>query len=91
MTRGDRFREARGKMSQAKLAKIVGCSQPTIAAAEAGGGTEYIVEIALATGYSAYWLATGKGPKKLGVGESLRLSEDEERAVRAFITTLRTR
>jgi transcriptional regulator with XRE-family HTH domain len=93
MTRGERFREARGKMSQADLARKIGVSQPTIAAAESGGGTEHIVKIALATGYSPYWLENGRGPKKMGIVEralaELNATEDDQRAAVAFLTALK--
>lgn len=93
MTRGERFREARGKMSQADLARKAGVSQPTIHAAETGGGTEHIVKIALATGYSPVWLENGRGPKKMGIVEralvELNATEDDMRAVVAFLTALK--
>lgn len=86
---GDRVREARrgAKLSQEELARRVGIKQPTIAAIESGDikETAHIVKIALATGYSAYWLENGKGAKKLGFQEALALSEDEQRAAAAFI------
>lgn len=77
-------------MSQVELAKRCKVSQPTIAAAEAGGGTEHIVKIAMATGYSAYWLETGKGPKLMSPLEALHLSDDEARAAAAYVQMLRT-
>ncbi len=90
-SRGDRLREARlsNQLSQAELARRIKVSQPTIAAAEAGGGTEHIVKIALETGYSAYWLETGKGPKRMGRLEALHLSDDEQAAAAAYIAVLR--
>lgn len=93
-TLGDRVREARraARLSQAKLAQKVGIKQPTIAAIESGEikETAHIVKIAIATGYSAYWLENERGAKRRTPLDTEALTPDELRAVVAFLQAYRT-
>lgn len=65
MTFGERLRTARkrAKLSQTKLAELVGLKQSQITMLETGqrSSTTAVAEIAAATGCDALWLATGKG------------------------------
>lgn len=94
-TLGDRVKEARqgARLSQGALAARIGVKQSSISELERGDSREtaHIVKIALATRFSAYWLETGKGPKKQSELEAVFLSlpENEQRATLAFIKTLR--
>lgn len=69
-TMGKRIKFARehalsGWMSQRALGEKVGTSQQNIAKLEKDGSQEtaYLIRIAIATGYRAEWLETGKEPK----------------------------
>jgi phage repressor protein C with HTH and peptisase S24 domain len=61
---GDRVRLRRNelKLSQAKLAEIVGCSQPTIRKIEGGGNTVLVLELAKALQVTPEWLKSGSLP-----------------------------
>jgi transcriptional regulator with XRE-family HTH domain len=65
-TLGNRMKEARARrgMSQARLAKLLGLGQSTIASIENGRnrGSGSLVQIAAALAVSPLWLAEGKGP-----------------------------
>lgn len=79
-------------MTQKTLARKAAIKQGTLSGLENGSGeSAAIVRIALATGYSAYWLETNRGPKKLSDLEALflNLSPDEQRAVQAYIHALK--
>lgn len=65
-TFGQRLKEARKdkKLSQAKLAKLVGVSQPTIAELESEGkGSTKSALMAKVLGVSSLWLTEGRGEK----------------------------
>ena len=66
-TVGKRVRIARegAKLSQGRLAQLVGVTQPTISELENGDGeTSLLPKIARFTGYSVDWLDSGDGPPK---------------------------
>lgn len=68
--------EQNPKMSQARLARTVGVSGPTVSGWINGGhglGGENLINVARVLGVSASWLATGKGDKKpSGSAEAIR-------------------
>lgn len=84
-TLGDRVRWAREQagFTQPQLAKKIGMAQARLSKLETGPapmGTSFIVKIALACKVSAYWLETGRGPRKLGKLEAtiLELPDAEQ-------------
>lgn len=68
-TYGERLRDARKKKgySQAVLAKLVGCTQPTIFSIENGDtqSTGLTVILAKVLGVSPFWLEYGSPPREL--------------------------
>ena len=65
-TYGDRLKEARRakKMSQGRLAQLVGLKQPTVSGLEASGkGSSYTASFAKVLGVNPLWLSEGRGDK----------------------------
>jgi len=75
-TRGDRAREARLStgLSQPKLSKLIGFSASAISQLETNTTknpkADLLLAIERATGYSAMWIATGRGAKLTRIGGS---------------------
>jgi len=87
------------KLSQAALAKKLGVDRSAVAQWErdnaVGPTVGHLAEIALNTGVAFEWLATGRGPRKIGgegeqppafVLDYVAQSETEERLLVAFRT-----
>ena len=94
-----RIKQARkdAGLSQAALAERLGLGRTAVAQWErnnaAGPTVGHLTEIALATGVSFEWLATGRGPRVIGgqgkdppaiVMDYIAQSESEERMLIAF-------
>lgn len=94
---GDRVKQVRKerKLDQGPLAKKAKMAQNSLSDLETGKTKEtpQIVKLAVALGVSAYWLDSGKGPKKLGELEQsiLELDERDQQAVIDLIGVLRAR
>lgn len=94
---GDRVRQLRKERgwTQTELAKRAKIAQSSVAELETkpNRGSRYIVKIAVALGVSAYWLDSGKGPKKLDdvTLEILDLHESELDVALAMIRMIRAR
>ena len=68
-TVGKRVRHAREQkgMNQAALARAIGIAVPTLHLMEKRpGGTQHLPAIAQVLGVNVQWLASGKGPVRLG-------------------------
>jgi transcriptional regulator with XRE-family HTH domain len=68
-TVGKRVRHAREQkgMNQADLARAIGIAVPTLHLMEKRpGGTQHLPAIAQVLGVNVQWLASGKGPVRLG-------------------------
>lgn len=96
-TVGDRVRKVRKerKWDQTKLAKKAEMAQNSLSDLETGKTKEtpQIVKLALALGVSAYWLDSGKGPKKLGELEQsiLELDEHGQQTIMDMVGVLKRR
>lgn len=96
-TLGDRVRQVRKERGwkQPELAKRAKVAQSSISELETGTAKKSLdtVRLAVTLGVSAYWLDSGKGPKKLGELEQaiLELDERDQQAVVDLIGVLRKR
>lgn len=95
----ERIKESRkaAKLSQAKLADALGLDRSAVAQWERNTPSSptvgHLTRIALVTGVSFEWLATGRGPRRIGgkgdsppavVMDYIAQSESEERLLIAF-------
>lgn len=90
-TLGDRVKECREEFgwTQKELAAKVHMAQSSLAELEGGRSKESpkVVKLAIALKCSAYWLDSGKGPKKLGELEQaiIELSADNQKTIMQMI------